>query len=426
MSQNEYTPWRFHALDTWFFRQARPFDTIGSPELPSVFPPPAPTVAGAVKALLGQRAGIDWQQFKPKAESSEARHEQFGLLGDLRLCGPFLCHKKEGKEETLFPAPLFLLGKQEKATAVQADQSSQPDQARLSVRRLAIGEPVETDLGIVRLPCLPEPKDGKGADKGFKPLEEAWLTTEGLQAVLNGDEPNPEAVYSAEKLFAEEPRLGIGRDNQTGTVKAEAAMLYQTSHIRPLDEVGLLVGVAGVATELVQNPEPVRFGGEGRLALIEVATSLGLPKAPEAKVETHGLILILLTPAALDNTWRLPGSCEYLEPRPEGWPVKRWAVTLEGIELTIHSAVLGRPRREGGWHLAEGKPRRVESFVPAGSAWYCTVEKMEGLDSYDSLAKLKAAISKLHLTQIGDGTNLGRGLLAVGLWQNNENLTEAK
>jgi hypothetical protein len=34
---------------------------------------------------------------------------------------------------------------------------------------------------------------------------------------------------------------------------------------------------------------------------------------------------------------------------------------------------------------------------------------------------LEEAIGKLHGIQIGDGQQLGRGLLAVGLWRNGEN-----
>jgi len=402
---NPYTTWRFHALDTWFFREARPFDTIGSPELSSHFPPPAPTVAGAVKTLIGRQAGIDWRHFKPKIED-----ERFALLGKLRLRGPFLC--RDG--EPLFAAPLFLLAKREPAAGTEKPfrQTAAEKSSELLLRRLQIGDPVKTDLGTVRLPELPAEARKIG---GFKPLENAWLTAAGLKAVLDGDKPKPEDVFQADKLFSSESRLGIGRDNRTGAARADEGLLYQTRHVRPHDGVSLIVGVGveGEAPEFCPKPGPVRFGGEGRLALAEAGgpDPLDALKAPEPNGDTHGLILILLTPADLDNCWRLPKSKSPQSSERSGGKTKVWNCEIGGVELRVHSAVLGKPRREGGWHLAERKPRRMENFVPAGSAWYCTVANMA----------LKDAVAKLHGKQIGDGQQLGRGLIAVGLWPRSEN-----
>ncbi|MEN9847352.1 MAG: hypothetical protein RL368_92, partial [Pseudomonadota bacterium] len=33
--------WQFSAFDTWFFRESRPFDSVGGNDLSGVFPPPA-------------------------------------------------------------------------------------------------------------------------------------------------------------------------------------------------------------------------------------------------------------------------------------------------------------------------------------------------------------------------------------------------
>ena len=46
--------WRFDPLDTWFFREARPFGAATGGELSSVFPPPAHTVAADLELLNGQ------------------------------------------------------------------------------------------------------------------------------------------------------------------------------------------------------------------------------------------------------------------------------------------------------------------------------------------------------------------------------------
>jgi CRISPR-associated protein Cmr3 len=403
----DYTAWRFGALDTWFFREARPFDTLGSPELESHFPPPAPTVAGAIKTLIGRQVAADWDKLKPGATRTAEDEVRFAKLGKLHMLGPFLY----GEKGPLFPAPLFLLAKKKQLeTETAADKKPE-----LLLSRLRIGGLVETDLGIVRLPELPTSGNGD-ADKGYKPLENAWLTAAGLEAVLNGKTPDSDDVFQADTLFTPESRLGIGRNNATGT--ADDSQLYTTRHVRPRDGVGLLVGVAGLSPEV--QCEPIRLGGEGRLALVDsLPGGLGLPEAPRPTDDTHGLILILLTPADLDDCWRLPKSQTPICPERDSGKGKYWPVEVEGVRLRVYSAVLGKPRREGGWHLAESKPRRVDSFVPAGSAWYCEVEGAEQAGT--RRAVLERAIGKLHGIQIGDGQQLGRGLLAVGLWRDSEN-----
>ena len=60
---NETLHWRFDPLDTWFFREARGFETSGHNELSSLFPPPARTVAGALRTLIGEQQGADWARF---------------------------------------------------------------------------------------------------------------------------------------------------------------------------------------------------------------------------------------------------------------------------------------------------------------------------------------------------------------------------
>jgi CRISPR-associated protein Cmr3 len=132
------------------------------------------------------------------------------------------------------------------------------------------------------------------------------------------------------------------------------------------------------------------------------------PGLSKPNAETHGLILTLLTHADLDFHWYPPGF-EVLEQQG----VTVWRSVISGVMLTIHAAALGKAHREGGWDLVAHQSRAVKSLIPAGSAWYCTVE-----------GQLESAIRALHGTQIGEEQALGRGLLAVGLWTKDKNLEQ--
>lgn len=387
--------WRFHALDTWFFRESRPHGAIGGAELDSLFPPPARTLVGAVRTLLGERAGVDWQAYADTRGAIPAGGKTlrdligFGDdLGPLRCAGPWLTRVEDDKTaERLYPAPLFLAAKTEAGGP--------------GYHRLAIGPAVDCDLGRVRLPVL--------AARGAKILDEHWLTGAGYARVLAGGLPEPAEVVKTADLLHREPRLGIARANARRTV--EAGLLYQTRHIRPRigedgRELAVELDLSGVAPEWAPLParDRVRLGGEGRLALVATRTDTPpLPAAPRPSGQ-QGLVLVLLSHALLEAD----AEGGWLPPAGPGGGADPtlWRGRLKTIPLTCHAAVLGKAVREGGWDLAARRPRPVRSLIPTGSAWFCTVDDGD----------MAAALAALHGQAVGKDTELGRGLLAVGLW----------
>jgi len=387
------TLWHFEALDTWFFRESRPHEALGGSTLGSLFPPPARTVAGAVRTVIGQHAGVDWGRFNDGEGGAhqlgaalDLRH-QIGHaddLGQLQLQGPWL----RRNDERLYPVPRFLL----------EPASPGPLLEPATLPRLRLGQPVRCGLsaeGHVALPELPR------KDRGAKPLGSAWVTEPVYQRILAGESITTKELVKPADLFGTEERLGIGRDNRRGTVIPQ--QLYMTRHVRPYAGIGLEVGVSGVDPRLQPPTGLSRFGGEGRLAAIRVQSieTAPLPRAPELEAGTRQLLLVLLTPADLDGAGLPPG---FQPVTTEGQT--RWQGTLNGVDLTLASAVIGKPAREGGWDLANHRPRPVRSLVPAGSAWFVT-----GFQGDPA-----AVVAALHGHAIGRDTALGRGRLAVARW----------
>ena len=366
--------WRFDPLDSWFFREARAFDTSGSHELSSLFPPPARTVAGAIRTLIGETQSVDWERFAQAGEYPDLK-QQIGAgdnLGQVKITGPYPLWN--GKR--LYPAPLHLLAKAQEYVFLKP------------------GEPVVCDLGKVRLPEKP-----RNSLPGAKPLENAWLNRADLHRVLSGE--FPQTVYYAKDLYDTEPRLGIARNHAQRT--AADGLLYQTRHVRPRLELAIGAIVSGIAPELHPDQGVIRFGGEGRASAVTVETTV--PQWTPPVITGGRLLLALLTHADFGGDellpgWLLPG----FAPDRQG-DVSVWRGQLHGIDLILHSAVLGKAAREGGWDLLHQQPRPVVSLIPAGSVYFCTV-----------VGDPKAAIDALHGQHIGSDTALGRGELAVGLW----------
>jgi CRISPR-associated protein Cmr3 len=375
---SEARTWLFEPDDTWFFREARPHGAVGASLLESRFPPPARTVAGAARSLMGETAGVDWQAFADR-DGSAHRLEGVDLIeqigcgsdpGSFRLTGPWVV--KDG--EPLFPAPAFLLQKGD------------------ALARLRLGAPVATDLGTVRLPEM-------DAGPGFKPLEDAWLTADGLAVVLAGQLPEPSQVRREADLFQPENRLGIARSNATRT--ASEGMLYQTKHLRPQNGVGVAVAIEGVDSCLHPDSSRIRFGGEGRMADVTVQKgALEVPAPPQSADQAVGVLLTLLTDADLEGDW-LPS--HFSADHKDG--AKVWRGEIAGVGLTIHGAALAKVRREGGWDLVERRPREVRSLTPAGSTWFVEPD-----------CPVPEALAALHGARIGGETALGRGHLAACVW----------
>lgn len=360
-------------VDSWFFGDGRP-NNAGENQagIASLFPPPAPTVVGAIRAAAARAMG--WRSGPWPVEV----RKQLGDgddLGPLRFTGPFLARTRNGTREVLFPAPAHLLG------TVDADTDGWTPADLLAPGRT----PVRTDLADTPVP-LPEPIGLAGEGATLKPPEGIWLTADGLSTVLAGRLPDSGECCAAGELFVFEPRVGLEREAATRTAKEGG--LYSPVHVRLRRGVSVVVGVSGLPDDF--DPAALLpFGGESRLAQLEPVDPPQMPVA-SAAVNGSGIpALILLTPARLldgeEARWRVP--------RP-GDPGSNLVPSLAG---RIESLCLSRPERIGGWDSVQRRPRPLTPFVPAGTVWFLT-------DADNAASELR----------IGDQTDFGFGHLLAG------------
>lgn len=372
----------FDAIDTLFFKEARPMDGFGGSELKSLFPPPIRAIAGALRTSYGDSKGVDWGEYKKSGSYSEIKE----LIGDangygkLKFGGIFI-HKNKKR---LYPAPLHL---------VRRIKSVNGDRAIFEYGTMNIGDAVECDLGRVRLPQLP---DTPQSERRFSSLPEgALLDGEGLRSVLCGEPPLD--VYLPDELFGEESRIGIALDNKTRVVKE--SKLYQTRHIRPLADVKIVVDVKNLPDDFAVSGF-CKLGAEGRGAHYKVADKKALAYPPKPKnKKLKGVVLMLLTPADLPPMW-------FTQIERDG-DSDRFVDELNGIRLGCVSACVGKSFKEGGFDLANNRSREAKSYLPSGSVWFCEVL---------SDIEIEEAVKALHGVQIGGEWELGRGLVACGYW----------
>lgn len=379
---------QFSAIDTWFFRDSRPFESTG--ELQSIFPPPMRTLSGAIRTWIGEQQKVDWKDFKDNPNNSLRAiigSSKEGDLGQLSFQGVWLL--KGGKR--LYPMPAHLLKK-------VGDET---------LYRLKLAEQgTHCDLGkSVRLAELSS-ADAKGA----KPLEKTWVDAETFNTILLGTTPayDTEHFIGLDDLIGREPRVGIARNNKKRTV--ESGKLYQLQQVRPKADISVEVDIKGLPENCTKMTNAkVRLGGEGRVAAITHANPTQLP-APQLSDDdlaaAKGIVIYLLSPLQMeDNHSKLPNFVFNETATPNYWQGE-----IEGIPLKLCGAITGKSIRDGGWNLAEGKPRTDVSLVPAGSLFFCELEPQK-------TRNIQQVIKTLHGQQIGGKQNYGFGQIAVGLWK---------
>lgn len=371
MNKNDKNQWHFQALDTLFFRESRPMESIGGAQLQSVFPPPARTIIGTIRCIMGEAYGVNWKEYETQADHPlKAIMGSADSLSPLSFKGVFLLNK----DKRLFPVPLALLKGDTGFTRLEPSEKF-----------------TECDLGLVR---LPQKKDA--SILGVKSLENAWMDEQGLLAFLNGGVPlNSKNIISSKDLFDSEERIGIGRDSIKGIVKE--GLLYATQHVRPKEDIGIGIVINGLELSKLPNlPEKgiSLLGAEGRMASwVREKVSL----LPTVEIKGKNIVLVLLSHAKFQKGW-LPDGFQKIENGTfEG--------EIAGVKLRLISAVIGKPVREGGWDLVKKMPRAMDSFVPAGSCYFCEVDDAD-----------VANISQFNGMQIGQDKEYGRGEIIVGNW----------
>ncbi len=137
---------------------------------------------------------------------------------------------------------------------------------------------------------------------------EAYLTTAGLERLLDGSVPEPADLIDPDNLFGLDRRSGIAIDPESLT--AQESQLYSASFLT------LRPGVAMYAEldltkdspqELFAEPTTIRFGGEGRRAKVRRVEPICWPdrRAELTAADPPARCLILLTtPAILARRWR--------------------------------------------------------------------------------------------------------------------------
>jgi CRISPR-associated protein Cmr3 len=262
-------------LDTVAIRDSRAFTTNIQPTHTPALPQPT-TVAGAIGAAFG-------------ANPAEVR-------------GPVVVRRSRTGWRPLFPVPRDLV----------ADRAS----GGWSVLVPEVGDRVAVEHDLDEQITLPS---GSG-----NPVI-GWWTADAMRAYLADHHADLPAIAEAKQAlstnvpWSAERRVGLAR---TAERVAADGYLYTIEHLRPHADIGLAARCMEAPT--AAPAATVRFGGEGRRALVHVCED-DQPVLPDHPNDFPGgrVLVYLATPAVFVDGWRLDANdlgvrCELVSAAVDG------------------------------------------------------------------------------------------------------------
>ncbi|TWU17953.1 type III-B CRISPR module-associated Cmr3 family protein [Allorhodopirellula heiligendammensis] len=358
--------------DSWFFCDSRSANAgEDQSDLQSIFPPYPQTVVGAIRAALARSLG--WERGNWDEAMKAKLGDGFDDVSPLRFTSPMLaikCEKSFPQRELqlLFQPPMHLIGTRH----IESGDSGSPlptfdplDWLRPS------SDPFMTDMGSIHLPLFPV--SGDADNRRLRTADDFFITTSGMQSVLDGNKPDKTELIHQSRLFAMENRIGINRE-------ADARSIYSPGHVRLFDGVSLVIGVDGLSDD-IELPLTFPLGGESRQAVCE-----RLRQAPVRPQSRSGTCVVLTTAARWLNRWygvHSGGSATGLHP---------------SFGSKVTTCAVGRPTRIGGFDSRTGRSQTLQAYAPAGSVWW--------LDESVSLPEDTWCLSLGERTSLGYGTAL--------------------
>lgn len=352
-------------VDTWSFRDGRPFEVGEAFEARSLFPPSPWTTLGCVRTVLLRKHCPEPAQYAGRGANACRRcgggpcaaEPVIGPAGEaapFRLGPPLLARRQtDGGAEVFYPGPADLVCQR---------------QGEDRFRMLA---PV----------VLPAGASGSLERDGLRPIGAVgpgrfhpgprWLPHDQLTAYLHGEAPRagpcsdddcsarwPAGPSPSAPGVHGEPRIGVGIDPMTRSTRQ--GQLYLRDVVR-LDEGG---GLAIRTSQVLDLDGAIgRLGGDGRMVAFRRMSMPADPSPPESFPSSR-LRVYLASPTWFEGGWR-----------------PRWIdhMTLTGAppgttaRLRLVGAAIAEALPLGGWDLKHQRPREMRRLVGSGSVYFFEV-----------------------------------------------------
>jgi len=337
--------------DVLMFRDGKPFSGGDDHYARGIFPPSPSTFYGSIRSRILSETFPQYESVKEGRIPDPVAREigTPSTYGSLAITNFLLAQKTHKEVLPLFPAPKDIV-------RIKREDKKEEDELIKGKDELLLLSP-HSDVSAKLRFNLSEPVLVPLWLKDERPLEEVsgFLSTDIMTGYLIGEVPD--AIISSESLYVREERVGIKKDRIRRS--AATGALYSVEYFRLKEGVGFCLDLNGVTS--LPKEGLLRLGGDHRSAYYK-ETTFSMPSVGTIKrkvKENKRFKVMLLTPAIFNKGW-LPD-----------WVNKETGKgQVNGLELQLVSAAVGKPLSIGGFDLVKSTPKDMKRAVPSGSVYY--------------------------------------------------------
>lgn len=345
------------ALDTLFFRDGKPFSMGEESWADGVFPPYPSVLYGALRTWYIMNKGEGVSQ------------ELIDESGDIILRG--IMYQHQGA--IYLPLPMDFVEPKGKTAEQIAEEERKK---RYSVIKLSRHEEVVLSNSFLSKLLMP-PSDIKEVGS----FENGLMDMPSFKRYLEGTLKTYDTAVKLSDLAPSEPKVGIGRDNYTGT--SDEGKLYRVG-MRRLEDLEILLDLELPQDDLQSASRFLKLGGEGKVAIFRERGKIGRSARIDKDIielKEKRFKLYLATPAFFKDGWRPDLEKKF------------------GIKADLIAAAIGKPEHIGGFDMAKRKAKPMLKAVPAGSVYYFESEE----PAEKVLAKIQGESMSDFLSEQGFG-----------------------
>lgn len=350
---------RINPLDTFFFRDAKPFDLGEETWADSIFPPAPSVIYGALRTLY----------FIQENSLHLEKKQLDELTKDFKILSIFI---QVGESEYLLPLMNDIV-RDKKTKDLLFLQEKENDLISSSVAQKILISPVRAE-----------------EVKGFVDINAYSNLLSKI--IIDKDKIRDD-------LIVKEPKIGIARNNQSHGNEDKKMYRVEMQRFNTQKYKNMQLVIICENLPLTQGSYTSKMGGEGKPFSYSVE-NIEIPKngfVEVPKLENDTFRLCLTTPALLEKGW-LPS-----------WLDEK---TLEGrvpnseLKLKLLTTFLGKPVSFGGFDLKEKKPKEMNKYVPAGAVYYFqilegTAQQVIDIFHFKSISELGSASQGFGITYVG-------------------------
>ena len=353
---------RIKSLDTLFFRDGKPFNRGDDTWANGIFPPPPSVIYGALRSAFLSQKGFHDNNIK-KSENL--------VIHQILL-------EREGNQKSIVSIAPYDL--------VVSDKGEEDEE--IHVLQLEESNSISNYPGFLTHQLYPPFEEDKrmnvdsigGTDYLIDNLFDEYLNNSTSR--LN--------YYALPELITVEPKVGIGRENETRFTEESA--LYRVGMQRLEGNAGrlnIILEFSGI--ELAENGV-LKIGAENKVASYEDCEDY--ESTNDALQVSDYFKLYLATPAIFDKGW-IPS-----------WIDNNGFGIIGNVKVKLVAAAIGKPVSIGGFDMKLRKPKTMYKAVPAGSVYYFKLLEGTTEDLYAHFHQQcisdKKAKEGFGLTFIGD------------------------